>query len=106
MGRKRSYPPLNIFLNARHVGQLLRESSGAISFVYDQDWLAWEHRLPVSLSLPLREDRYVGAPVMAVFENLLPDNDGIRRRVAERVGAALDAQDRGTCGPVAPPDGL
>jgi serine/threonine-protein kinase HipA len=88
MGRKRSYPPLNVFLNARHVGQLLRESTGAISFAYDQDWLAWEHRLPVSLSLPLREDRYVGAPVIAVFENLLPDNDGIRRRVAERVGAA------------------
>ncbi len=88
MGRKRSYPPLNIFLNARHVGQLLRESTGAISFVYDEGWLAWEHRLPVSLSLPLREDRYVGAPVIAVFENLLPDNDGIRRRVAERVGAA------------------
>lgn len=88
MGRKRSYPPLNVFLNARHVGQLLRESTGAISFVYDKDWLAWEHRLPVSLSLPLREDRYVGAPVIAVFENLLPDNDGIRRRVAERVGAA------------------
>ncbi len=88
MGRKRSYPPLNVFLNARHVGKLLRESTGAISFVYDQDWLAWEHRLPVSLSLPLREDRYVGAPVIAVFENLLPDNDGIRRRVAKRVGAA------------------
>ena len=88
MGRKRSYPPLNVFLNARHVGQLLRESTGAISFVYNQDWLTWEHRLPVSLSLPLREDRYIGAPVLAVFENLLPDNDGIRRRVAERVGAA------------------
>lgn len=87
MGRKRSYPPLNVFLNARHVGQLLRESTGAISFTYDPDWLEWEHRLPVSLSLPLREDRYVGAPVIAVFENLLPDNDGIRRRVAERVGA-------------------
>ncbi len=88
MGRRRNYPPLNVFLNAHHVGQLLRKSSGAISFVYNQDWLAWEHRLPVSLSLPLREDRYIGAPVIAVFENLLPDNDGIRRRVAERVGAS------------------
>jgi serine/threonine-protein kinase HipA len=42
----------------------------------------------VSLSLPLREDRYIGAPVTAVFDNLLPDSDAIRRRVAERVGAA------------------
>lgn len=87
MGRRKSYAPLNVFLNGRIVGQLLREASGAISFVYEDSWLAWENTLPVSLSLPLREDRYVGAPVMAVFENLLPDNEPIRRRVAERVGA-------------------
>ena len=43
--------------------------------------------MPVSLSLPLREDRYIGAPVLAVFDNLLPDNTAIRRAVAERVGA-------------------
>ena len=87
MGRRKSYAPLNVFLNGRIVGQLLREASGAISFVYDDAWLAWENTLPVSLSLPLREDRYVGAPVMAVFENLLPDNEPIRSRIAERVGA-------------------
>jgi serine/threonine-protein kinase HipA len=39
------------------------------------------------LSLPLREDRYIGAPVINVFDNLLPDSDAIRRRIAERVGA-------------------
>lgn len=88
MGRKRSYIPLNIFLNARHVGQLVRERNGAVSFSYDPAWLDWEHRMPISLSLPLQRDRFVGAPVMAVFDNLLPDNEPIRRRVAERVGAA------------------
>lgn len=87
MGRKRSYAPLNVFLNARHVGQLVRERSGAISFSYAADWLAWEHHLPISRSLPLRPDRYVGAPVLAVFDNLLPDFEPIRRRIAERVGA-------------------
>jgi len=87
MGRKRSYTPLNVFLNARLVGQLVRESSGGVSFAYARDWLNWEHRMPVSLSLPLQENRYSGAPVMAVFDNLLPDSDLIRRRVAERVGA-------------------
>jgi serine/threonine-protein kinase HipA len=35
----------------------------------------------------LREDRYIGAPVINVFDNLLPDSDAIRKRVAERVGA-------------------
>ena len=37
--------------------------------------------------MPLREDRYIGAPVFAVFDNLLPDNDAIRRSVANHVGA-------------------
>jgi serine/threonine-protein kinase HipA len=48
---------------------------------------SWEHALPVSLSLPLREDRYIGKPVIAVFDNLLPDGDSLRRRIAQRVHA-------------------
>jgi serine/threonine-protein kinase HipA len=87
MPRPRTRVPLNIYLNARPVGQLRRLASGAIDFQYDPAWLAWEHALPVSLSLPLREDRYAGDPVIAVFDNLLPDNEPIRRRVAERVHA-------------------
>jgi serine/threonine-protein kinase HipA len=92
MARRSRHQRLNVFLNSRHVGQLNRETSGAIDFRYDPDWLAWEQTLPVSLSLPLREERYIGAPVVAVFDNLLPDNPGIRKRVAERVGAeGIDA---------------
>lgn len=87
MGRRSARTPLNIFLNDRHVGVLVRASSAAIEFTYDEAWLAWEHAMPVSQSLPLSTRRYVGAPVLAVFENLLPDSDQIRRRLAERVGA-------------------
>ncbi len=87
MARRRIRIPLNVFLNARLVGRLRREASGAIDFQYDPAWLAWEHALPVSLSLPLREDRFVGDPVIAVFDNLLPDNEAIRRRLAERTRA-------------------
>jgi serine/threonine-protein kinase HipA len=87
MARRPNYPPLNIFLNSRHVGVLRRQPSGAIDFTYNHGWLAWEHAMPISLSLPLREDRYIGAPVGAVFDNLLPDNEAIRRKVAAKVGA-------------------
>jgi serine/threonine-protein kinase HipA len=87
MARKRTHVPLNVFLNGRFVGRLRKEPSGAIDFHYDPSWLAWEHTFPVSLSLPLREDRYAGAPVIAVFENLLPDNDDIRRHVAAQSNA-------------------
>ncbi|MER5172377.1 type II toxin-antitoxin system HipA family toxin [Thioclava kandeliae] len=87
MGRKRHFVPLDVYLNGRQVGQLARAASGAVYFAYGRDWLDWEHSFPVSLSLPLREGRYSGAVVLAVFDNLLPDYEPIRRRVAERVGA-------------------
>ncbi len=87
MARPRTRIPLNVFLNARRVGQLRRQSNGAIDFQYDPQWLSWDNAFPISLSLPMREDRYVGDPVIAVFDNLLPDSDAVRRRLAERVGA-------------------
>lgn len=88
MTRRPTHVPLNVFLNGRLVGLLRRESTGAVDFQYASEWLDWPGTFPVSLSLPLREDRYVGAPVSNVFENLLPDNDAIRRRIAEHVGAS------------------
>lgn len=87
MPRPKANAPLNVFVNGRLVGVLKRESSGAIDFRYDAQWLSWQSTFPISLSLPLREDRYIGAPVINVFDNLLPDSEQIRRRVAERVGA-------------------
>jgi serine/threonine-protein kinase HipA len=88
MPRRRQHAPLRVYLNNRLVGHFLKEPGGAVSFRYDESWLGWENAIPVSLSLPLREDAYRGAPVSAVFENLLPDSEVLRRRVAERVGAA------------------
>ena len=87
MPRKAAHAPLNVYLNNRLVGQLNKQPSGAINFIYDGNWLNWEHAFPISLSLPLREDAYRGEPVVAVFDNLLPDSDHLRRRVAEKVGA-------------------
>lgn len=87
MARRRANVPLNVLLNNRLVGRLAKQADGAIEFAYDGSWLDWEHALPVSLSLQLREARYTGAAVSAVFDNLLPDSSAIRTRVAERVGA-------------------
>lgn len=88
MARRPAHQPLDVYLNGRLVGQFRREATGAVDFKYDQTWLDWDSAIPVSLSLPLREDRFVGDPVVAVFDNLLPDNADIRRRVAEKMGAA------------------
>lgn len=87
MARSKTHIPLNVLINGRLAGRLEKEASGAIQFQYDESWLAWEHRFAISLSLPLRKAVYRGAAVVAVFDNLLPDNPNIRRRVAERTGA-------------------
>ncbi|MEH6648113.1 type II toxin-antitoxin system HipA family toxin [Sulfitobacter sp.] len=78
---------MQVLLNGRLVGALRLAGSGAISFTYDAEWLAWEHAMPISLSLPLREEGHQGGPVIAYLENLLPDNQAIRERVAARVRA-------------------
>lgn len=87
MPRRPRHPPLRVLLNNRLVGWLTKEPGGAIAFRYDNDWLNWPHAIPVSLSLPMREDPWRGAPVAAVFENLLPDSAELRHRIAEQVGA-------------------
>jgi serine/threonine-protein kinase HipA len=92
MARRPRHAPLRVLLNNRLVGHLTKAATGAIEFRYDPTWLAWDHALPASLSLPLREDAFRGDSVTAVFDNLLPDSDALRRRVAERVGTAgIDA---------------
>ena len=78
---------MQVLLNGRLVGALRLAGSGAISLTYDPEWLAWEHAMPISLSLPLCEEVHQGGPVIAYLENLLPDNQAIRERVAARVRA-------------------
>jgi serine/threonine-protein kinase HipA len=56
---------MQVLLNGRLVGALHLAGSGAIRFTYDPEWLAWEHAMPISLSLPLREERHQGGPVIA-----------------------------------------
>ncbi len=87
MARRAKSGEMRVLLNGRLVGQLRLASSGAISFTYAQDWLAWDFAMPISLSLPLREEPHHGGLVIAYLENLLPDNQAIRERVAARVRA-------------------
>lgn len=78
MARSKTHQRLSIFQNGEIVGYLSKEPSGAVEFIYADEWLSRDHAVPVSLSLPLREGAYRGEPVFAVFENLLPDSESLR----------------------------
>jgi serine/threonine-protein kinase HipA len=78
---------LNVFLNTRQVGYIQRQNNGAIEFNYDDSWLNFDKALPISLSLPLRAEKYIGDAINVVLDNLLPDNKNIRRQIATKMGA-------------------
>jgi len=56
------------------------------SFTYDANWMGSAQGRPLSLSLPFRSggEPYRGRIVTDYFDNLLPDSDAIRRRLAQR----------------------
>ncbi len=87
MGRKRKSSILTVALNGRVVGYLVRAADGATRFDYAHEWLDWEYAIPVSRSMPLLDRPFTGLAVRAVFDNLLPDDDRIRARLAARVDA-------------------
>jgi serine/threonine-protein kinase HipA len=90
MGRPSIVRRLDVRINGRLVGEYRTNPAGGVSFAYDADWLAWQFAFPISRQLPLMGGAQAGAHVNAVFENLLPDNTDLRRRIAERTEARSD----------------
>jgi serine/threonine-protein kinase HipA len=78
---------LYLYLNTRYVGELIQSTAGAISFKYSTEWIESFPDYGISLSLPVQESEYRGEEVFSYFDNLLPDNDQIRRVVAEKTQA-------------------
>jgi len=66
-------------------GEFIRTSGGRVSFHYDS-----KEGAPISLSLP-RTGKASGKTASAFLENLLPDDENARRRMALRLH--LDSTD-------------
>lgn len=72
-------------MNGELVGDWTTRRSGNSVFRYAQDWIESPRARAVSLSLPLTADRENRGPVVDhYFDNLLPDNTDIRRRIRDR----------------------
>lgn len=82
---------LFVYMNGYEVGEYIQHKSGAQEFIYSDSWLDHGSRAtPLSLSLPLTEKKHKGENVYNYFENLLPDNKDIRKRIQARLGAKTD----------------
>lgn len=76
-------------MNGERVGLWSAPPGRPHTFHYDEDWLGGESRRVLSLSLPftLGNEPLRGSAVANYFENLLPDNEQIRRRIQTRFSA-------------------
>ena len=73
------------------IGTLKKLSNGALELTYKKEWVESRDSIPLSLSLPLTLTTYSGDVVINYFDNLLPDNDGIRKALAQRM--SLNSQE-------------
>ena len=73
-------------MNGQRVGLWTASPGRPQTFRYDEAWLSSEARRVLSLSLPFTvgNESLRGAAVEHYFENLLPDNEQIRRRIQSR----------------------
>jgi len=87
-GRRTRQSKTAVWYERARVGTLTRATDGAIAFSYDPDLLASEAAFPVASVLPLARLKWQGDPVIAAFDNLLPDAEGeLREKIAARVRA-------------------
>lgn len=77
---------LHVWTNGEHVGVWDQTTGGGDAFSYADTWLDHEQGRPLSLSMPFRPGMlpYRGEVVANFFDNLLPDSENIRRRLAQR----------------------
>lgn len=88
VGRRTRQSKTVLWYERSKVGTLMRATDGAISFTYEPSWLASDTAFPVASALPLSKAKWHGDPVVAAFDNLLPDAEGeLREKIAARVGA-------------------
>lgn len=90
MGRKSHTRALSIWTNGQRVGTWRIPARGDMELQYDAGWKQSAVGRPLSLSLPfgVGDAPLRGERVNHYFDNLLPDSDVIRRRLAARFGTA------------------
>jgi serine/threonine-protein kinase HipA len=86
MGRRSHGRALSVWANGVRVGEWRLPARGAMELAYDADWMHSSVGRPLSLSLPFgpHDAPLRGERVLNYFDNLLPDSDAIRKRIASK----------------------
>ena len=73
---------LYVFYESDLVGTLSIDEESIYSFQYHKDWIISKSAFPISLALPLQEEKFGNRLTLSFFENLLPEGD-IRRQLEQ-----------------------
>lgn len=86
MGRRSHSQTLGLWSNGERVGRWTIPARGDMELNYDDAWVHSDLGRPLSLSLPFNphNEPLKGPAVEHYFDNLLPDSNEIRKRVAAR----------------------
>ena len=81
-----SMPALELWMNGEHVGTWSVDRHGQHRLNYASSWIRSSAARPLSLSLPITIGgaEHRGDVVANYFDNLLPDNQALRERLAVR----------------------
>ncbi|MEC5408660.1 type II toxin-antitoxin system HipA family toxin [Paraburkholderia sp. MPAMCS5] len=96
MARPTHSRALSVWANGERVGVWRLPTRGPMEFVYEAQWIASPAGRPLSLSLPFTPGNmaHKGPRVLNYFDNLLPDSEVVRKRIAQRYQTeTLDAFD-------------
>ena len=82
---------LAVYFHGHLAGRLVLRDRGLTSFQYDRTWLSRGDAVPVSLSLPLREQRFPHRACMPFFAGVLPE--GRSRELIARILGVSETND-------------
>ena len=78
---------LDLWLEGRLAGHLMRAETGEVEFAYRESYRNNPRATPLSVTMPLIGPGYGPDLVMPWISNLLPDEDGVRDRWAAKFGS-------------------
>lgn len=78
---------LDVYLHGQLAGRLVLRDSGLTSFQYIHTWLARSDAVPLSLSLPLQEERFSHRDGMPFFSGVLPEGRS-RELISRNLGVS------------------
>ena len=82
---------LYALFESKRVGTLTKDDEEVYSFEYEKSWREDPNAFPISLSMPLDQEKFGNKVTLSFFENLLPEGD-VRRglEAAHKINGVFD----------------